>query len=157
MIRIQYILEPLAIAANVTQAAYTRLDHVLLTLGNLYQTYSHPELDRAVADKITNSLQKRWGKADQDVFILAVFFNPYIRHNCFNLPVLTRAHMYDIAARVLKRIFGLKDDIDFLRAFEDYFDASGEFSSQNMRLDMLKAMFEERVSNFNSPHLIPFL
>ena len=59
MVRIQYILEPLAIAANVTQAAYTCLDHVLLTLGNLYQTYSHPELDRAVADKITNSLQKR--------------------------------------------------------------------------------------------------
>ena len=90
------------------------------------------------------------------MFILAVFFDPYIRHNYFNLPVLTRAHMYDIAARVLKHIFGLKDDIDFLRAFEDYFDTEGEFSSQNMRLDMLKAMFEERVSNFNlPPHASP--
>ena len=64
--------------------------------------------------------------------------------------------MYDIAAQVLKRIFGLKDDIDFLWAFEDYFDTSGEFSLQNMWLDMLKAMFEEWVSNFNfPPHASP--
>lgn len=154
MVRIQSILEPLAIAANITQATHTRLDHVLLTLGNLYQIYSHPDLDPAVADKITGSLQKRWAKADQDIFILAVFFNPYIRHNCFNLSALTRAHMYDIAAQALKRIFDLKDDLDFLQAFEDYFDSSREFSAQSMRLDMLKAMFEERVSthfSFSTP------
>ena len=64
--------------------------------------------------------------------------------------------MYDIATRVLKCIFGLKDDINFLQAFEDYFDTLGEFSLQNMRLDMLKAMFEEQVSNFNlPPHASP--
>ncbi|KAF8163038.1 ribonuclease H-like domain-containing protein [Crassisporium funariophilum] len=38
--KIQAILEPLAIAANITQASHTRLDHVLLTLGNLFRIYS---------------------------------------------------------------------------------------------------------------------
>lgn len=45
--RVQAILEPLAIAANVTQASHTRLDHVLITLGNLFRLYTEANIDEA--------------------------------------------------------------------------------------------------------------
>ncbi|KAI0055033.1 hypothetical protein BV25DRAFT_1816187 [Artomyces pyxidatus] len=38
--KVQAVLEPLAIAANITQSAGTRLDHVLLTFANLTRIYS---------------------------------------------------------------------------------------------------------------------
>jgi hypothetical protein len=70
--RIKIILEPLAIATNITQAPHTRLDHVLLTLGNLYRIYSTLEFDDEVCTAILASLEKWRAKADQGVFILAV-------------------------------------------------------------------------------------
>jgi hypothetical protein len=60
------------------QATHTRLDHVLLTLGNLFCIYSNPELDTEVHTVIHASLERRWAKADQDVFVMAVFLNPYV-------------------------------------------------------------------------------
>jgi hypothetical protein len=96
--RIKIILEPLAIAANITQAPHTHLDHVLLTLGNLYRIYSNLEFDVEVRTAILASLEKRWAKADQEVFILAVFLNPYIRHCCFSHSALTDADIYNMAA-----------------------------------------------------------
>jgi len=55
---LKLILEPLAIANNVTQANYTRLDHVLLTLGNVYETYSTMTLEQPIRDAIIDSLEK---------------------------------------------------------------------------------------------------
>lgn len=52
------ILEPLAIANNVTQACYTRLDHIGLTLGNLYRIYSTPSLEAPIRNHILGSLEK---------------------------------------------------------------------------------------------------
>jgi len=45
---IQEILEPLVIANNVTQATHTRIDHVTITLGNLYKTYNKPQLEEPI-------------------------------------------------------------------------------------------------------------
>jgi hypothetical protein len=56
--RIQSILELLAIAANITQAAHTRLNHVLLMLGNLFHIYSHPSLESQIKEQIIGSLKK---------------------------------------------------------------------------------------------------
>jgi len=79
VIRIQKILEPLAITANVAQALHTHLDHVLLMLGNLARIFSQNlEFDKDLHLGILTSLEKRWKKADQDVFIMAVFLNPFI-------------------------------------------------------------------------------
>jgi hypothetical protein len=76
--RIQGILKPLVITANITQAAHTQLNHVLLMLDNLFCIYLHPSLESQIKELITGSLEKHWAKADQNVFILAIFFNPYI-------------------------------------------------------------------------------
>jgi len=52
------ILEPLAIANNVAQARYTRLDHIGFTLGNLYRIYNTPSLEAPIRDRVLNSLEK---------------------------------------------------------------------------------------------------
>ncbi|CCO34210.1 hypothetical protein BN14_08304 [Rhizoctonia solani AG-1 IB] len=70
-------LRPLAIALNVAQAANTRLHHILITLGRLYQIFDDPSIDPEVRTRVLASLELRWRKADQDAFILAVFFHPY--------------------------------------------------------------------------------
>jgi len=44
------LLEPLTIANNVTQARYTRLDHVGLTLANLYRIYSSSTIEAPIRD-----------------------------------------------------------------------------------------------------------
>jgi hypothetical protein len=48
----QTILEPLAIANNVTQATNTRIDHVAITLGNLYRIYNNANLEEPLRDRI---------------------------------------------------------------------------------------------------------
>ena len=72
-------LEPLAIAANITQASNTRLYHVLTTLGNLYRIFSNLGLEDDVQPEVLASLEKRWAAADQDPFIAALILNPFLR------------------------------------------------------------------------------
>ena len=72
------ILEPLAIANNVTQATNTHIDHVVLTLGNLYWIYNNANLEGPLRNRVLWSLSKRWKAADQDVFILSVMLHPWI-------------------------------------------------------------------------------
>jgi hypothetical protein len=64
--RMKAILKPLAIANNVTQATNTCIDHITLTLGNLYQIYNNADLDEPLHDWILWSLSKRWRAANKD-------------------------------------------------------------------------------------------
>jgi hypothetical protein len=97
--RIKEILEPLAIANNVTQARYTRLDHIGLALGNLYHIYNTPSLEAPIRDRILGSLEKRWRAVDQDVFVLAMHLHPWIRGRCF-AKTLSRSTLYNMADNV---------------------------------------------------------
>ena len=130
---------------NVTQAAHTQLNHVLLTLGNLFHIYSDPTLDLQIQAGIQGSLEKWWAMADQDVFILAVFLNPYIWWWPFSCVALTCANVYEIAVWLPTCIFDQQPDLNFLKAFEDYMNDTGDFSSQIMGLDMMKKLYDERV------------
>jgi hypothetical protein len=99
--RIKEILEPLAIINNVTQAHYTRLDHIGLALGNLYHIYNIPSLEAPIRNHILGSLEKRWHAADQDayVFILAMHLHPWIQGRCF-AKTLSRSTLYNMADNV---------------------------------------------------------
>lgn len=120
---------------------------MLLTLGNLLRIYSDPALDLGVRQGILASLEKRWATADQEVFILAVFLNLYIRSRCFSLAALPEAAMYNLLARVFERLFvGHKADIDLLKAFTDYCRSQQEFSSERMSLQMMAEMHQSSVS-----------
>ena len=83
--RLERHLEPLAIAANTTQATHCRLDTILLTFGYLvmrYRAMVAPE-DHVGCMAILNSLEKRWFVADQNVFIATVIVNPFYQTTPF--------------------------------------------------------------------------
>jgi len=72
-------LRPLGIAANVIQSQFCRLDTVLLTFGLLivtYQAMTDPD-DLPGCTAIINSLEKRWSKTDQEIFIATLIMNPF--------------------------------------------------------------------------------
>ncbi|KAJ6452036.1 ribonuclease H-like domain-containing protein [Mycena vitilis] len=106
--RIAKHLEPLAIASNVLQAPYCRLDMVLLTLGNLYRTFRDlPSEDQLVTNALHASLERRWKNTDQELMILAVFF----------IAAFKRLLRHDADG-----------DVEFMQAFNSYYDNTGFFS-----------------------------
>ncbi|KAI1781894.1 hypothetical protein LXA43DRAFT_857686, partial [Ganoderma leucocontextum] len=143
-------LEPLAVASNVTQGSDTRLDHVLLTLGQLHKVYSGPDIEERVRDKVLESLERRWKAADQDVFILAIFLNPYIRHHVFNKHALTVGQLIDMARYAFKRFFKVDATAAFTVGLIDYANGKSEFSASSMLLDDIRtqAVRENKASIF---------
>ena len=128
-------LKPLAIATNILQASHARLDHVLFTLANLYHTYSADEIEPDVRDHMLGKLEARWEKnADQDLFILAGFLNPYVRASCFNQQVLCGQDIVNLAIRVFTRLFECKPEASFSMAVESYMYREGHYSDEAMSL-----------------------
>ena len=145
-------LEPLAIAANITQASNTRLYHVLTTLANLYRIYSNLNLeeDAETREQVLASLEKRWAAADQDPFIAAVVLNPFLRGDLRNLfgkhVSLTPIGLCNMLKRLLSRVFKMNADADFQAAFMDYYNGRNEFSPERMCLADWSIMAENNVS-----------
>ena len=129
--RMERHLEPLAVAANITQAAHCRLDTVLLTFGFLAVRY------RAMVDTedlvgcaaILKSLEKRWLAADQDVFIAAVIVNPLFRTTPFIPgPCFIIAHVKSLLASLYLRFFLSEAPDVFYTEVHDFLMGSGRYS-----------------------------
>lgn len=144
-------LEPLAIAANVTQSDFARLDVVLLTLANLFFTFSNPEIEATVRIGIHESLEKRWKKADQPVFLLAVVFNPYIRTRCFhpNSPFKLMRGLWPLVKKTFRRFFDQDPDSAFRQSFANYIAGVGSWSDEAMSLRELKELATAEKSHVN--------
>ena len=137
-------LEPLAIAANVTQAAHCRLDTVLLTFGSLiarYQAMVDPE-DLVGCTAILQSLEKRWSAADQGVFIAAVIINPFFCASLFAPgPHFINAHIKSLLASLYSQFFQSQPPNTFYSEVHDYLMGSGQYRE-------LESMCAVQVSNF---------
>ncbi|KEP46458.1 hypothetical protein V565_197830 [Rhizoctonia solani 123E] len=138
-------LEPLAIAANVSQASATRLDHILIELGRLYHAFSQLGFNPKIREIVLESLERRWGKANQDPFILAVFLNPFIRGRLFSREntLLNRSGVYRVVKRVFRRIFRKENDLKLYKAFLDYYEFRNEFSPDRWDYREQQAVHEE--------------
>ena len=155
LFRMKAILEPLAIANNITQATNTHIDHVALTLGNLYQIYNNTDLDEPLRNQILWSLSKRWRAADQDIFILSMLLHPYIRGSCLSKSIL-HITLFNMANHVFKRLFECEPDLKFMDEFTDFCDRVGKFSDESMGLAMWKSKFEGQVRSINRLELFTF-
>jgi len=156
---VQAILEPLAIAANITQASHARLDHVLITLANLFRIYTNSKIDTQSRDGILKTLEKRWAKADQDIFILAIFFNPYIRHEIFSPSALAERDLFEVVKHVFERVYNQKSDIHLMTAYTDYRRKRSEFAFDKTELEDVAQMCSDSVCRFvvtlkNQSHLL---
>ncbi|KAH9884537.1 ribonuclease H-like domain-containing protein [Cubamyces lactineus] len=150
--RIHAHLEPLAIATNILQASNTRLDHVLLTLANLFRIYNSDNIEPDVRERMTKQLEFHWNKGagvDQGIFILAVFLNPYIRGYCFNREALSTADLITVAEDTFARLFGCDPDADFSDALVDYSNGVAEFSDERMGLEYHQVLAEKQGTDPN--------
>lgn len=123
-------LEPLAIAANITQAAHCRLDTVLLTFGSLvarYQAMTGPE-DATARTAILNSLEKRWLAADQDVFIATVIVNPFFQASPFAPgPRFIVARIKTLLSSLYTRFFQSDPPDAFYEEVHEYLTRTGRY------------------------------
>ncbi|KIK76098.1 hypothetical protein PAXRUDRAFT_170934 [Paxillus rubicundulus Ve08.2h10] len=94
--QIKQHLEPLAFAANVTQATLCRIDTVLLTFGFLMMQYKSMMEDKDVwaVTTIIQSIKQRWAKYDQEISITAMILNPFYKTTLFSyIPSLNNANV----------------------------------------------------------------
>ena len=141
-------LEPLAIAANVTQAAFCRLDTVLLTFGFLVMQYQQmtDEADHAAATSIIYSLEKRWTAADQDIFIATVIVNPFFRADPFGRhPRFVVAGIIELLGRLYTRFFLEEPPHMFNVELRDYLTMAGQYSELRATCLRHKATVQQRV------------
>lgn len=124
-------LEPLAIAANITQAAHCRLDTVLITFGFLdarYRAMTGPE-DAIGCAAILASLEKHWLAADQNIFITTVIVNPLFQTTPFTPgPHFTNAHIQSLLGLLYSRFFQLSSPESFYTELLEYLMGAGQYS-----------------------------
>ena len=141
-------LEPLAIAANVTQAAFCRLDTVLLTFGFLVMQYQQmkDKDDLAASASIISSLEKCWAAADQDIFIATVIVNPFFRAEPFSRrPRFVVAGIIEFLRRTYTRFFMEDAPYAFDVELRDYLTAGGQYSELRATCLRHKAGAQQRV------------
>ncbi|KAJ7758153.1 ribonuclease H-like domain-containing protein [Mycena maculata] len=130
---VKILLEPLAIAAKCMQAPDAGLDQVLLMLGNLYRIYGSPKINSRVRSCVRKSLEKRWLAMEREVFILAVYLNPYIRGSAFSPknPALKVISLYNVAKRLFQGPAGI-----FLKVYETQMKLL--YERENKRVNVAK-------------------
>lgn len=123
-------LEPLAIATNITQASFCRLDQVLMTFGHLimqYQSMTDQE-DAEGCMAIIESIEARWATADQEIFIAAVVLNPFYQSTPFApLQFLTNAGIHSMLERLWRRFYEKDPPPEFHPQITDYLRGTGQF------------------------------
>ncbi|KAG9308840.1 hypothetical protein JVU11DRAFT_11470 [Chiua virens] len=135
-------LEPLAFAANVTQATVCRIDMVLLTFGFLmmqYKSLLDPEDIEAVA-VIIDSIERRWVKCDQEIFIATVVLNPFYKTTPFScIPALNNANIRTLLECLYVRFFCSDPPPKFNDQLIHYLQEAGEFNTLRVRCERAKA------------------
>lgn len=141
-------LEPLAIAANVTQAAFCRLDTVLLTFGFLVMRYERmlDEGDYIASRSIISSLEKRWMAANQDIFIAAVIVNPFFRGAPFGRhPRFVVAGIIELLGRLYLRFFLEVAPQMFSAELRDYLTEEGQYTELRATCNRHKTSAKQQV------------
>jgi hypothetical protein len=128
------------------------LDTVLITLVNLYWQYLDPALDSTVCTAILASLEKRWAKADQSTFILAVILNPYIHASTFSTtsPYRTFDKLWELVDITFVRFYSVHPDTEFRVAFSHYIHGTGDWNDEKMGLAVLQAAADHEVCHLNA-------
>jgi hypothetical protein len=138
LFRIARYLEPLAIAANVVQESFCRLDQVLLTFGFLLMQYRNEKMneDPVGRDAIIASIEARWDKSDQEVFVCAVFINPFYRTLPFNasLPCFNYTQIRLLLTRLYVRFYGVQPEPLFMTHAYDFLNGAGIFQGLDSQI-----------------------
>ncbi|EJD45140.1 hypothetical protein AURDEDRAFT_44492, partial [Auricularia subglabra TFB-10046 SS5] len=108
---------------------------------NLYHFFSStPGLVQEAVLAVLASLERHWAQADQDIFILALVLNPYIRTSCFarNSPFRVGANICALAEAAFKRFYGVDPGAAFGDELIAHLQKQGSWSDDRMKLKHLK-------------------
>lgn len=150
-IRVKSHLEPFAIATNIAQTDFACLHIILLTMANLYCIFSSPQMDPAVRDGDLASLEKRWANADQDIFILCLILNPYIRTDAFhpNSPFRTMNGVWPIFRAAYVRMYDVEPDLECQTALSQHLQQLGNWTDESMSLKEHEELANKSVHHFS--------
>ncbi|XP_006460996.1 hypothetical protein AGABI2DRAFT_70302, partial [Agaricus bisporus var. bisporus H97] len=144
-------LQPLGVAANTTQSTGCRLDTVLLIFGYLLHSYSRLMMDSSDipgCKAIINSLESRWFKADQDLFVAAVILNPIYSITPFRpLDFLIRANIHQLYVQLYTRIYLAPPPADFLNEAYAYINGNGKYVGLKSMIAVVKHLAMLKVSH----------
>lgn len=141
-------LEPLAIAANIIQDSFCRLDQVLVTFGFLIMKYRDAKMsqDPIGRDAIIESIEKRWAKADQEVFVAAVLVNPFFRMEVFApRSCFRQSELRALFARLYRRFYTVNDvPAEFIQHVYEFIGGTGFFHdiSEQVKHELHQALKE---------------
>ena len=146
--RIKNFLEPLAIASNITQADSARVDTVLITFAFLYIRYSKltEAEDTKARDAILESIERRWLKTDQDVFIAGILLNPFHKARPFcAAPFSTVAGLYNLLHRLWKRFYYQDPPAELYGEYKAYINGTGDFQAMQNFMHGMQLLAEKEV------------
>jgi hypothetical protein len=136
---VKVYLEPLAIAANITQAAFCRMDQVLLSFGFLVMQYQSLTDDPVAQKAVIDSLEMRWKKADQELFIASVLVNPFYRAEPFAATrFMNIAGICALLTRVWRRLNNVTSNPpqQFMEHVTDFLRGEGHFQDLATQLQV---------------------
>ena len=128
--RMKNHLEPLAWAANITQTAQCHVYDVLITFAYLHFQYSSltdPD-DAPACNAILSSIERRWKKTDQDVFIAGILLNPFHKAQPFcAAPFSTSVSLYNLIHRLWSRFYSETPPAGLYIDFKAYINGTGDY------------------------------
>jgi hypothetical protein len=130
------------------------MDQVLLSFGFLVMQYQQLS-DEPVAQKaIIDSLELRWKKADQELFIASVLVNPFYRAEPFAaIRIMNIAGICALLTRVWKRLSNSMGNVapphfveyisDFLRGMGRFQDLAAQLQAETLQAERVSRQFSQ--------------
>ena len=91
-------------------------------------------------DAILASIERRWLKTDQDVFIAGVLLNPF-----HAAPFSTLAGLYNLLHRLWKRFYHEDPPAELYMEYKAYINGTGEFQAMHNFMQGMQLLAEKEV------------
>lgn len=96
---------------------------------------------------IMDSIENRWQKADQELFIAAVILNPFFRTSTFApLPFLNNAGIHSLLRSLWIRFYSTQPPPEFHAQVTDYLNGTGFFQNLQMQCGIVQVAADRLVS-----------
>jgi hypothetical protein len=109
------------------------------------------ENDKELVDKVKMSLEARWKKADQDVFIACIILVPWIQLKPFNTlhesGIFNFSSIFQLFARLWERFYNEKPPEILYNNVREYIEKKGRFASIDAIIPGLRADAELEVNH----------
>src|ERR1700720_3842100 len=111
--------------------------------------------DSAGLTAILDSIESRWAKCDQEVFIAAIILNPICKTAPFaNLPILNLAGIYALLCHLWKQFYGTAPPQTLRAELKDYIDNRGAYENLS---DWASEVRREAETNVNLQFLLIYV